>query len=220
MFSQKTKTLYFAIARPFATINGFLYRHFRAPRKGQPKVHLGCGQNNYLDGWINVDGNIISAKVDVWADLRNAFPFHSNSIDAMYSLNVLEHVPDIEHHLREAYRCLSPGGVYRTGGPNGDSAIAKFVENDAAWFSGFPDQRTSVGGRFESMIFCRQQHYTILTFSFLEEIMKGVGFADVRKCSMQHTFFPERFQDTLSVEPDRDPPYKLVIEAIKPIPNA
>ena len=59
----------------------------------------------------------------MWADLNNKLPFHDNSVDAFYSHHMIEHLPDIQFHLREVYRCLKPEGVYRVGGPNGDSAI-------------------------------------------------------------------------------------------------
>jgi hypothetical protein len=49
-----------------------------------------------------------------------------------------------------------------------------------AWFSDFPDSRSSIGGRFENFVFCRQEHLTILTPSFLEEIATEAGFKDVR----------------------------------------
>ena len=65
-------------------------------------------------------------------------------------------------------------------GPNGDSAIAKFVENDVEWFTDFPDKRRSIGGRHENFIVCRQEHLTILTKSFLEELLEDTGFVNIQ----------------------------------------
>lgn len=32
-------------------------------------VQLGPGQKNYIDGWVNVDANFVTAKIDIWADI-------------------------------------------------------------------------------------------------------------------------------------------------------
>ena len=219
MLSRKAKATFYKVAGPLMKINGGLYRHFRAPRKGVLKVHLGPGQKNYLKGWINVDANMFTGKCDVWADLRNPLPFHTETLDAIYSHHVIEHLPDIHFHLKEVFRCLKPGGVYRIGGPNGDSAISKFVENDLEWFSNFPDVRESIGGKFENFIFCRGEHLTILTFSFLQEFMKSIGYTDINKCLVsKETGYPGLFDDCLLKENESDfeVPHTLIVEAKKP----
>lgn len=129
-------------------INGLFYRYFKSPRRGIVKVHLGPGQRNYMPGWLNIDANIFTSNCDLWVDLKNKLPFNSNMIDAFYSHHVIEHLPDIYGHLKDVYRCLKVGGVYRVGGPNGHSAIMKYIENDKEWFSDFPDKRNSIGGTF------------------------------------------------------------------------
>src|SRR4051812_17025697 len=84
-------------------VSGWLYRNFRAPTSGTIKVHLGPGQQKYLPGWYNVDGNFISAKFDIWADLRSVLPFKDNTVDAIYSHHVIEHLPQeiVQPHFRE-----------------------------------------------------------------------------------------------------------------------
>lgn len=219
MVSRKTKATFFATTSPLMKINGILYRYFRAPKSGELKVHLGPGQNNYIEGWINVDANMFTGKCDVWADLRNPLPFRSGTVDAMYSHHVIEHLPNIHFHFREVYRCLRPGGIYRVGGPNGDSAISKFMENDLRWFGDFPESRASIGGRLENFIFCRQEHLTILTYSYLEEMMTDAGFTDLRLClPLKETHYPELFQECLlkEYESDFDTPHTLIIEGVKP----
>lgn len=219
MFNHNIKTVFYFIFYLPMKVSGILYRRFKAPRKGAVKVQLGSGQIKYISGWINVDANILTAKVDVWADLRNPLPFNDNSIDQIYSHHAIEHLSKIEYHFKEVYRCLKPGGVYRVGGPNGDSAIAKFVENDKQWFIDFPDKRNSIGGRFENFVFCRGEHLTILTYSFLEEIMTNAGFTDLRLCKpVKETNYPELFHECLSLEGESDfaMPHTLIIEGVKP----
>jgi len=219
MISRRAKALFYLGAAPLMRANGALYRLFRAPRRGPVRVQLGPGQRNYIPGWINVDANMFTGKCDVWADLQNPLPFRDETLDAVYSHHVIEHLADLRSHLREVHRCLRPGGVYRVGGPNGDAAIKKFVDGDAQWFDNFPDRRSSLGGKLENFIFCRQEHLTILTFSYLEELMSNTGFIEIHSClPVRETKSPELFNDCLhwEHESDFDTPHTLIVEARKP----
>ncbi len=219
MMKRESKSVFYALAGPAMRINGWFYRNFRAPRKAGAMAHLGPGQKNYLTGWINVDANMFTGKCDVWSDLRNALPFRDSTLQAIYSHHVVEHLPDLAFHFHDAFRCLAPGGVYRVGGPNGDSAIKKFAEKDASWFGDFPDRRESLGGKLENFIFCRGEHLTILTFSYLEELMRNAGFVRIRTClPMRETGHPKLFEECLKIEHETDfeTPATLIVEAEKP----
>jgi len=202
-------------------LNGMVHRHLRSQPPDPLRVHLGPGQNNYLDGWLNVDANFITARTDIWADLREKLPFRDATVDAFYSHHVIEHLPDslLPFHFGELFRCLRSGGAIRMGGPNGDSAIRKFVEGDAAWFSDFPDPHASLGGRFANFLLCRGEHLTILTESYLRELLRAAGFVgDVRVRLPRETGQPERFDSALlaTEETPEATPHTLIIEAVKP----
>lgn len=219
MMSRAAKAAFYAAAGPLMKANGWMYRACRCPSRGIAYVHLGPGQRNYIPGWINVDANMFTGKCDVWADLRNPLPFRTDSIDAFYSHHVIEHLPDVRQHLSEVFRCLKPGGTYRVAGPNGDSAIAKFVANDAAWFGDYPDKRRSIGGKFENFIFVRQEHLTVLTHSYLRELMEDVGYQDIHlRKPVVETGRPDLFAACVEKESESDFewPHTLVIEATKP----
>lgn len=219
MLSRSAKAAFYWAAGPAMAINGTIHRRFRAPRAERLRVHLGPGQKNYLPGWCNVDANMFTARCDIWADLRNPLPFQDAAADAVYSHHVLEHLPNMEHHFSDVYRCLKPGGWYRVGGPNGDSAIRKFIENDHGWFGDFPDRRSSIGGRFENFVFCRQEHLTILTDSFLREMLATAGFVEITNvASCTQTLRADLFGDCLGIEHESDPviPHTLMLEARKP----
>jgi predicted SAM-dependent methyltransferase len=222
MISRQLKAMFYGLMGPIMKVNGKINKNFRAPKTGNSdiiKVHLGPGQKSYLNGWINVDANFISAKLDVWADLRNQLPFKDDSVDIFYSHHVIEHLPDLEFHFSELYRCLKPGGKIRLAGPNGDSAMKKYLENDHAWFPDFPDSRKSIGGRFENFIFARQEHLTILTYSHLCELLEAKGFKEMAKVlPKKETRFPQLIDDYLfsyEWEEDFETPHTLVIEAEK-----
>ena len=223
MLSRAAKANFYRFCGPAMRLNGFLYRQFRAPRSGEIRVHLGPGQKNYLPGWVNVDANMFTGKCDVWADLCNKLPFRDNTVQAMYSHHVIEHLPNLQQHFTDVFRCLQPGGIYRAGGPNGDSAIKKFVDEDNSWFFDFPDDRKSLGGRLENFIFCRQEHLTILTYSYLEEIMSEVGFVKIKRClPIKESGHSEHFADCMEKEweTDFEFPHTLLVEAEKPRTDA
>jgi len=219
MMPRWAKAGFYTACGPFMALNAQVYRWLRSPRTGPVRIHLGPGRDKYLPGWINVDANIFTGRCDVWADLRNSLPFPDGIATAVYSHHVVEHLPSLPRHLAEVYRCLRPGGVYRLGGPNGDSAIRKFIDHDSAWFSDFPDSRSSIGGRLENFIFCRGEHLTLLTQSFLEELLARAGFVNAVRClPVRETRRPDLFRECLDREweADFDAPHTLIIEAEKP----
>lgn len=219
MLSRNAKALFYLLAGPVMRLNGALYRQFRAPREGRVKVQLGPGREHYLPGWINVDANAFTGKCDVWADLRYPLPFRDGTVDALYSHHVIEHLPDLPGHFAEAFRVLKPGGVYRVGGPNAVSAAKKLIEGDRDWFPGFPDDRASVGGRYENFLICRGEHLTVLTEDWVNEIAGAAGFPPgVKVMQTRETGYPELFADCLGIEyeVDYDCPRTLMLEFVRP----
>src|SRR4051812_46225066 len=118
MLKRQVKSAFYRFAGPLMAANGLVYRYLRAPRKSELRVQLGPGQRKYLEGWVNLDANMFTAKCDLWVDLRNPLPFRDETITCVYSHHVVEHLPDIHRHFVDVFRCLKPGGVYRVGGPN------------------------------------------------------------------------------------------------------
>jgi predicted SAM-dependent methyltransferase len=223
MLSYGLKRLYYVIFAVPMRINGFLYRHVRCPKQGL-KVQLGPGQKNYIGGWLNVDANWISAKIDLWADLRiRRLPFKDSSVDVFYSHHVIEHLPDssLLTHFQDMYRCLRSGGGFRVGGPNLGNACRKYVMGDTEWFSSFPDNRSSVGGRFVNFIFCAGEHLTALDESYLTELATKAGFKDIAVCKPgRDTRLGDLGvgQNVLANEheSDYDFPHTIILEARKP----
>jgi predicted SAM-dependent methyltransferase len=223
MISPLLRRAYLALAYVPMRVSGLAYRWLAAPRAGLVKVHLGPGKGNYLPGWINLDANIVSAKVDVWADLTGKLPFRDGTVDVFYSHHVIEHLPDrsLPRFFADMYRCLKPGGCIRVAGPDAFAAAKKLVEGDIAWFSSdFPDRRASIGGRFANFLLCGGEHLTLLTESYLRELAAAAGFVDIeRQLPTRETRYPRLIDEAVlgkEWENDLHTPHTLVIEARKP----
>ena len=73
---------------------------------GMPAYDLGGGIDPRA-GWTPVDKRSGAA---VGADLTAPWPFDDNSVGAFRAHDLLEHLPDKMHSMREIHRCLRPGG--------------------------------------------------------------------------------------------------------------
>jgi hypothetical protein len=220
MISFWLKRSYYAAMWLPMRVNGALYRAVRQPKE-PINVQLGCGQHHYIPGWVNVDGNIVTARPDLWANLLDPLPFRENSVQVFYSHHVVEHLPErcLSAHFRDLYRCLVPGGGIRVGGPDIGNACRKFIEGDMSWFSStMPIARRSIGGRFANFVFCGGEHLTALSESYLHELATDAGFVDIKRCLPGHDSGLVGLE-VLSGEHESDlkVPHTVIIEARKPL---
>lgn len=219
MVPRPVKAAYYALLSPVMRINAARHRQFPNALRHSRRAHLGPGQKNYLAGWINVDANLVSSHPDIWADLRYKLPFPDNSLEAIYSHHVIEHLPNLDFHFKDMFRCLKPGGVIRVGGPHGDNAMRAMADGRRDWFYDWPTNRRSLGGRFENFVFCKGEHLTILTESFLQELSENAGFTEFRSCLPKQSGSIGIFDETIfDLEPLSEPrlPHTLLMEARKP----
>jgi hypothetical protein len=100
-----------------------------------------------------------------------------------------------------------------------DNAIAALQAGRKEWFGSWPTDRRSVGGRFENFIFCKGEHLTILTRTFLAELCENAGFCEMAEVAPGMTGYPNIFtNEILGLEPNSPPdlPSTIVVEARKP----
>jgi SAM-dependent methyltransferase len=71
-------------------------------------LNIGSGNSPRQDGVVNVD-MMDYENVDIVCDIHH-LPFKDNSVDAVMSLAVLEHVREPAIVLKEVHRVLKPGG--------------------------------------------------------------------------------------------------------------
>jgi|ERR1700730_550745 len=100
------------------------------------KLNLGCGAVRPV-GWINTDsswnahlqripliGKLMQKTLRtveynnnnlVYMNLNKSWPYKNDSVDLVYASHLFEHLTlaSADLFLREAYRCLKPGGIIR-----------------------------------------------------------------------------------------------------------
>jgi SAM-dependent methyltransferase len=79
-------------------------------------VDLGSGNTVQYDTNIGVDRRPGKA-VAVLADLRYPLPFADSRVDGVFTVHVLEHLPDYLPLVAECHRILRPGGVLHVMAP-------------------------------------------------------------------------------------------------------
>ena len=95
------------------------------------RLHLGCGKN-LKPGFINID---MAKGADLRLDLRERFPFSTNSCSMIYAEHVLEHFDYPRQalvFLAECHRVLKPGGVFSAGVPDTEWPMRAYAEGDGA----------------------------------------------------------------------------------------
>jgi predicted SAM-dependent methyltransferase len=98
------------------------------------RLHLGSGPN-YKVGWVNVD--LFHPDADLQLDLRDTWPFPSESASYIYSEHVFEHFDyyeEVPHFLSESMRILRRGGIFDVGVPDTEWPLRGYKHpEDAYW---------------------------------------------------------------------------------------
>lgn len=96
--------------------------------RGELKLDLGGGFRPGKNGWVNVD---ISPQCDFYWDLTDGLPFPDNSVSAIYSSHLLEHLTLHQSRklLTECLRVLKPRSEISICVPNARIFIDHYLEN-------------------------------------------------------------------------------------------
>lgn len=105
------------------------------------RLHLGCG-DELKPGWINVDLSASDSRSPVNCgneitfinyDLRiGGLPLDDNSCDIIYSSHFFEHLEYAQGValMRDCYRMLKPGGMFRVSLPTFKELFRAYLAND------------------------------------------------------------------------------------------
>lgn len=79
-------------------------------------LELGCGVNPLCKNSTKID--IVRLKDGIVSDLNKKFPLKDKLFDTVVSMDVIEHLYDIDNFLSEIYRVLKVGGKVIISTPN------------------------------------------------------------------------------------------------------
>jgi SAM-dependent methyltransferase len=217
LLHQRYKNIAFWVISKATVPNYFIRRGLSVVHRARrpQHLHLGCGAK-YLPEFVNVDGNPFN-RVDIWLDIRNGLPFPTNSVESIYSTHVFEHFygDELQSLLRECFRVLKPSAGVRLVVPNLTSAIVAYSQKRTDWFSEFPRNFESLGGRFSNFVFCDGQHRTAFDFGYMSEVLRAVGFREVEESGEgESRLYGDRVPP---YEPgdSKELPHSLYVEAFK-----
>lgn len=98
-----------------------------------PAYDLGGGLNP-ARGWRAVDIDLREIEGER-VDLRERWPWPDSSVGAFRAFDTLEHLPDKNHVMSEAYRCLAPGGWFCSLTPSGTGSGAHADPTHVSYWS-------------------------------------------------------------------------------------
>lgn len=139
-----------------------------------------------------------------YLDLCKPLPFADNSVDAIFSSHVFEHLfmDEVENLIQEIYRCLVPGGVCRVVVPDLEKIIQIFDRQD-------PRQFVSAMFEVSARRNVKNAHHSGFTGSLLAKLFREAGFTETSVLSYQVGKCPD------VEELDNRPEESLFFEAVK-----
>jgi predicted SAM-dependent methyltransferase len=219
--------------------------HGSSVRSNAVQLNVGCGPIQ-PDGWVNIDnsnraklasrvplldGLLVALRLlppteftrrTFTTDIRKRWPFADNSVDAIYSGEMLEHftATEGERFLTECFRLLKPGGILRLRVPDNYRFWKQYVTEYEQTFGGARDQWNTAHERWIGMFFrdiCVRRpglksmgHYHKWMYDeiTLTLAMEKAGFTEVARRGLHDS----RISDIAVVETRDD----LIIEGVKP----
>jgi predicted SAM-dependent methyltransferase len=137
-------------------------------------LHVDIGgqkhRNDLGGSWVIAD---INRGADVVIDLNaHGLPFHSGSVDAIYTSHTLEHIlPGRQAVLfEELYRVLKPGAIIRIVVPDIAKAVHAYVNGDTAFL-----QSSDNPSKLKSLPDLKVAHLSAWFFSYGEDSDSFLG---------------------------------------------
>jgi len=179
VIAQKWKDRWYSAWTPVLKANQYRHRLTAGKPSSDICINVGCGKSQF-NGWINIDGNFMN-RPDMWLDVRDGLPFRNGSVKLIYSCHFFEHLylGELRPLLAECKRILRPDGGMRIAVPNLQSAIVAYQQKQNEWFSPFPQEFHSIGGRFFNEMLCGDQHRLMFDSGFLTEVLTDAGFKTI-----------------------------------------
>jgi len=150
------------------------------------KLHLGCGKR-VLVGYKHIDLSDYP-HIDYKHDIRTLPMFEDNSVDLIYASHVLEYFDreEVLMVLKEWYRVLKEGGVVRLAVPDFEALVDNYKI-----YNKLNDIVGPLFGRWKVVEGTCVYHKTAYDWKTLLDLLKSIGFMDVRRWFPEEVFVGE-----------------------------
>lgn len=181
-------------------------RHFqKLSGKKNLKIHLGCG-DDIRAGWVNLDlklselsphtNGLSSDPPFINYDLRLGLPLEEDSCSLIYSSHFFEHLEyeDALRLLRDCYRALQPGGVFRACLPNFKGLFEAYLRGDYAYMNevdvldAYPEIEPGTEMLVDYVNYGAHDHGAhkwIMDFDKVKLLLSRLGYGSVAESSFQ-----------------------------------
>ena len=173
------------------TINKYLRRTV------EPKLQIGCGTNP-LAGWLNTGISLRECWYGCYLDAGKPFPLPNASFDYVYSEHLFEHLTyqQAMNMLKESYRVLKPGGIFRIATPDLQFLMRLYQEPEKPLHRqymeysvrecGLPSKAVYIISRFHTS----WGHQIIYDKETLIGLLEETGFRDITPCEVGKSEHP------------------------------
>jgi predicted SAM-dependent methyltransferase len=171
--------------------------------RSELKVQLGCGFD-LRPGWINIDicvrdtTSIEPTAIYINHDLRRGLPLAPNCCALIYSSHLFEHLDEETGTslMRDCFRALRPGGVFRIVLPDMAKIFKAYLEKDARFFHlledyrliGEPTGERSMADYVNYAVYQFGEHKCIYDYEKLDRILSSIGFTSVALSTFTEEF--------------------------------
>lgn len=174
------------------------------------KLHLGCG-DDIRSGWVNIDLRTGGQRATplppdatfINYDLRLGLPLNHERSAFIYSSHFFEHLAYAEglRLLRDCYRVLRPGGVFRIALPDLCALFAAYLRGDSAYFDlldafvvavlpGLHTEERTLIDYVNAGIYQQGEHKYIYDPAKLTTILQRLGYREVARSDYREGIDP------------------------------
>lgn len=185
---------------------------------GLVKLNIGCFQNMYHYGWINID--ILDLRkfardngyIFKQLDVREGLPYPDSSVDIILASHFLEHLTREEglEFLKECRRVLKPNGIIRIAVPDAKLLAEKYLKGEIMEYRhvniGVEKAKDEAEALYHLLL---AGHKTIYDFPSLKRILEEAGFKDVKQMPFNKSQSEVIMKQTI----DMYPTLSLYVEA-------
>jgi predicted SAM-dependent methyltransferase len=187
---------------------------------GKLKLNVGSFTTMFHHGWVNVDIH----DLDRWAkqngyiyrkiDVTKGLPWETDCVDLIYACHFLEHLNyhDGMSFLREVYRVMKPGGVFRLILPDAEKLISEYQKGKLGQYDEVNDGcANSVAqiAKLWSLLFAG--HNSMYDEETIHDTLEWAGFKKIERMAFRRSLSPQMLRETLDMFPD----LSLFVDAVK-----